>query len=1132
MTVNPVDVLKSWHLIEFFQPYKIEDAKNQVKISSLEHKKQQNALLPWLDSIAKQQLKISNASRYTLYLGVFELNFVQQICDLRLSNEADSVVSEEISERLDLEGISCIAKLSLDGFGVPDIESFSISTLPWALGCLKKDRLNELSSAGVQSKCKSIKEKLDLLLRHLVSSPYDDTKWVVDAAWIAQMIAELEEWAGIYLIHEHFFVLEWFEQGDQTKKQSKPIRFHQVESDQESIVTLDERDLKAISIQEYKKNLPQEEPKGEVDDSDLADREMPILNSFYLDDIEASMASFHKSHAGRALKQYLTITEEKTIDLYTEAGLTAIQKRVSVRNMPHGRWPSDPEHNMALMQQYAINSAIEELKMGGLLSVNGPPGTGKTTLLRDLIAHNVVERANVLSTFNTVSDSLSEDGLPVTSLAGFEMLVASSNNKAVENISRELPQVKSVADCFADLSYLKPIANQMNAKKVKDKYFPMTEKALCWGAISAVLGRKANRQDVKQRFFFDTVFPKDSIDESKRSSDKNFLNFWRWKALVTDKKESVDSFACAKEKFLSTRQKLGAVLERLATLEQLHAELSSGMLSEKINAQERELKKLNEAISSLVKEEYELKNMILMAQNSYELSVNEYEKHNLEKPNWLTRIFLRPKYKSYFSERNRLNEQKLLNQKKLLDSQNTLNLVLSDIEERKSASTSMSAELTKLKEKQSLQMQDYQALLNRFDGISLPQKNAKISDANLQRNAYWQVPEVNQLRSELFVHAMTLHEVWLYEASLGKKNSKGEAFRNQLYQLSNLMDSSRDIVDPEALWRLFFMIVPVASSTFASISRMLGGVSEEAFGWLMIDEAGQSIPQAAVGAIMRSKRVLVVGDPLQVEPVFTTPPVLVKALGERVLGNNAKDWSPQAISVQQVADRANQFGCYISMEDKDIWIGIPLWVHRRCIEPMFSVANKIAYNDRMIHGCDDDVIQPETASGVANSWIESVGVCSHRQYKKELGEDMFALLKKLLEAGNELNSIFVISPFKAVKNILLSDLSERVDEVLSLSNKAISKNDVSSWLRSCIGTVHTFQGKENDIVILVLGCDPNNNGGAVWASNTPNILNVAITRAKKHLFVVGDSSVWRPLPYFSDLYGALLMPLENKVVNQ
>ncbi|MFG6365412.1 AAA domain-containing protein, partial [Schaedlerella sp.] len=60
-----------------------------------------------------------------------------------------------------------------------------------------------------------------------------------------------------------------------------------------------------------------------------------------------------------------------------------------------------------------------------------------------------------------------------------------------------------------------------------------------------------------------------------------------------------------------------------------------------------------------------------------------------------------------------------------------------------------------------------------------------------------------------------------------------------------------------------------------------------------------------------------------------------------------------------------------------------------------------------------------------------------------------------------------------------------------------------------IGTVHTFQGKEADEVIFLLGCDPGEGAkGAVrWVNR--NIVNVAATRAKFRLYVIGDEDAWK-----------------------
>ena len=63
--------------------------------------------------------------------------------------------------------------------------------------------------------------------------------------------------------------------------------------------------------------------------------------------------------------------------------------------------------------------------------------------------------------------------------------------------------------------------------------------------------------------------------------------------------------------------------------------------------------------------------------------------------------------------------------------------------------------------------------------------------------------------------------------------------------------------------------MPVISTTFASVGTFLRDVKEQgSIGTLIVDEAGQAQPQMAAGALYRSRRAVIVGDPKQVEPVF------------------------------------------------------------------------------------------------------------------------------------------------------------------------------------------------------------------------------------------------------------------------
>lgn len=96
------------------------------------------------------------------------------------------------------------------------------------------------------------------------------------------------------------------------------------------------------------------------------------------------------------------------------------------------------------------------------------------------------------------------------------------------------------------------------------------------------------------------------------------------------------------------------------------------------------------------------------------------------------------------------------------------------------------------------------------------------------------------------------------------------------------------------------------------------------------------------------------------------------------------------------------------------------------------------------------------------------------------------------------------------KRAILSKASD-VDEMVILDEKFMLDYD-----QKRIGTVHTFQGKEANEVIFLLGCDNSREaeGAIKWVNK--NIVNVAATRAKFRLYVIGDEAAWNKSPCVSE----------------
>lgn len=312
------------------------------------------------------------------------------------------------------------------------------------------------------------------------------------------------------------------------------------------------------------------------------------------------------------------------------------------------------------------------------------------------------------------------------------------------------------------------------------------------------------------------------------------------------------------------------------------------------------------------------------------------------------------------------------------------------------------------------------------------------------------------------------------------------------------------------LWSTLFVVVPVLSTTFASVGRMLGDLPPGSIGWLLIDEAGQALPQAALGAIMRAKRSIVVGDPLQIPPVVTLPERLNFEIC-KFFKVDKPVWAAPEASTQTLADRVSQFQASFRSDQGPRRVGIPLLVHRRCQEPMFGVSNRIAYDGQMVHAAGLRKAETIGAALGPSVWFDIDGDADSKWCPAE-GEFVLGLLKKIASTGITEPDLFIITPFRIVAQELRRRLEREAATFVSLNV------DIREWAADRIGTIHTVQGREADSVILVLGAPRvSQNAARSWAAGTPNILNVAVSRAKQNLYVVGSYGAWSGVGHAREL---------------
>lgn len=888
-----------------------------------------------------------------------------------------------------------------------------------------------------------------------------------------------------------------------------------------------------------------------------------FMDSFYAQDLNdlIEMTTVNPQQLSQPIRQYLSVNHPERRHIATgdpkgpksrDAGPlndnATLFACMDPKNIPSACWPGNPKHVLSLHQQIAVNEIIASFMRSGtqsLMGVNGPPGTGKTTLLRDVIAAIIAERAKVIARFESPSQLFEGSRIGANrkywtlneQVSGYEIIVASANNKAVENISLELPSEKAIDKYWWKVitdSFVSRTASRYGGFAFGAAATAMTpaknssrdaigDGGACddntqWALLCAKLGRKDNQK----KFFdaFDERFVEGILNQVGTTVDwnkakDNFLKALQREESIRQTKQH--EYECRKREI---RAEIG--IDRVSALiNQRHQELVEALRQKDYLRSEitRASRQLDDA-----RRRRDVSGQIL-SYAQYELQYHGAERERLltQRPSWF-HIRQRVEWKrqllsisQQFTVAQQQYERQQYEYRYCCESAvNTWEYRLSGLRRQLEATSkvigSLENEIHNL-ERQSLAME------HAFD--------KRIGDLLSSYGTPFRAPyidrEWNDARTRVFLEALALHQATI------AANHK-QVWTN-LHGIGNVVSNRNGDLPVDLImqvWRTLFLVVPVISTTFASVSRMFGSFrggiydkDDRRFGLALIDEAGQAQPQYAAGLLQRVRYCVAVGDPAQLEPVDTVPPQVRRLM----TGTFRIQHIPRVSSnVQECVDYQTPLGQLSGAASDGNWIGIPLIVHRRCQDPMFSICNDMAYGGRMrsaVAGSTAPTSDMNPATRLpASCWYDVRGECSStspraagatkNQWRPAEGERLRRLLGKLLGDGTtpsedsiDPQNILVISPFKAVADNIRSIYRDVVAQL-------VGEEHANELAANHAGTVHISQGREADVVILVLGSQPGEVGAGSrrWANGKPNLLNVAVSRAKWRLYVIGNVRDW------------------------
>jgi predicted DNA helicase len=286
----------------------------------------------------------------------------------------------------------------------------------------------------------------------------------------------------------------------------------------------------------------------------------------------------------------------------------------------------------------------------------------------------------------------------------------------------------------------------------------------------------------------------------------------------------------------------------------------------------------------------------------------------------------------------------------------------------------------------------------------------------------------------------------------------------------------------------------IACTLVGSSNRLLDG---QKFSTLFIDEAAQALEAACWIPIRKVSRVILAGDHCQLPPTVKSYEALKAGLGKTLMERIVEN-KPEVVTLLKMQYRMNE----------DIMRFSSDWFYNNQVESSPEVKYRSILDlDIPMSWIDTSQFDFPEDSGISFK-EEFVGESFGRINKAEAELTMLALQQYFEKIGKERIleeriDVGVISPYRAQVQYLRQQLKKR--EFFKPFRSLIS-----------INTVDGFQGQERDIIMISLVRA--NDDGQIGFLRDLRRMNVAITRARMKLIILGDASTLTRHPFYKKLY--------------